>query len=349
MPKLFVPLNHLPNMLLFVRVVLPLVLFAFLPHASMGFQEQPAGEDYASLVSQWKTLDGKIGELEKKVGESEENRKTYTQLVSDANDVIEKLRKLTVQHFREGNADIEKLRTLLGIMINDSVRGRGDQVQKLGDELVSLGMSDKFFTAATKSSRLKIRDKELFEELAIRAREKKVDDLPRVKLTTSEGDVIVELFENEAPNTVANFISLVKKKHYDGLEFFRVIEGFMAQGGCPDNNGMGGPGYTIKCECQSPEARNHFIYSLSMAKAPAPDTGGSQFFITFRRTSGLDKRHTVFGRVVSGFDVVDKFTRNKIPQGGQEIAIPNVTNTKIIKAEVLRDRGQEYKPEIIEK
>ena len=241
------------------------------------------------------------------------------------------------------------LKTLLGILINDASRGRVEQVQKIGDELVALGMSDKFFTAATNSKRLKIQQKELFEELAIRAKEKKADDLPRVKLTTSEGDILIELFENEAPNTVANFISLVNKKFYDGLEFHRVIEGFMAQVGCPQNDGTGGPGYTIKCECQSPEARNHFVYSLSMAKTTTPDTGGSQFFITFSRTSSLDKKHTVFGRVIAGFDAVDKLTRNKISNYPKDIDIPNVTNSKIIKAEVVRDRGKEYKPDIIEK
>ena len=109
------------------------------------------------------------------------------------------------------------------------------------------------------------------------------NDLPRVELKTSKGDVVIELFEDEAPNTVANFIQLVEKKYYDGLKFHRVIDGFMAQGGCPKGTGTAGPGYSIACECQLKGARKHARGSLSMAHA-GRDTGGSQFFITFAAT-----------------------------------------------------------------
>jgi cyclophilin family peptidyl-prolyl cis-trans isomerase len=153
-------------------------------------------------------------------------------------------------------------------------------------------------------------------ELAIRAAEAKANDLPRVTFHTNEGDIVLELFENEAPNTVANFISLVETKKYNGVKFHRVIPGFMAQGGDPNtlddnprNDGLGGPGYTIDCECYTEKARMHFQGSLSMAHA-GKDTGGSQFFLTFVPTTHLnwsegkdESNHTVFGRIIEGVDV----------------------------------------------
>lgn len=170
------------------------------------------------------------------------------------------------------------------------------------------------------------------KESAIREAEAKADDNPRVKLTTTKGDVVIELFENEAPESVANFLSLVKDGFYDGLTFHRVIPAFMAQGGDPDGNGSGGPGYSIKCECYKPDYRHHFRGSLSMAHA-GRNTGGSQFFLTFVPTSFLDGKHTVFGRVVEGMDNASSIKR------GEPVRSPD----KIIKAEVLRDRGHEYK------
>ena len=104
-------------------------------------------------------------------------------------------------------------------------------------------------------------------EMSTRATEEKADDLPRVKIETTKGTIIVELFENQAPNTVANFISLVESHFYDGTPFHRVIPQFMAQGGDPTGTGTSGPGYTIDCECELPNARKHFLGSLSMAHA----------------------------------------------------------------------------------
>jgi cyclophilin family peptidyl-prolyl cis-trans isomerase len=188
-------------------------------------------------------------------------------------------------------------------------------------------------------------DKLWAAESAIRDAEAKADDLPRVKISTTKGDIVIELFENEAPNAVANFISLVEKKFYDGIAFHRVLPGFMAQGGDPltkdndpRNDGTGGPGYTIKCECTSPKARMHFRGSLSMAHAGL-DTGGSQFFLTFVPTTGLDGKHTVFGRVIEGFDVLDKLQRID-PQ----MPNPNIKPDVITSATVIRKRNHEYVP-----
>lgn len=175
-------------------------------------------------------------------------------------------------------------------------------------------------------------------EVAIRQAEAEKDDLPRVKLELKQGDVILELYENEAPETVGNFINLVKDKFYDGLGFHRVLSGFMAQTGCPVGDGSGGPGYNIYCECDQANHRKHFSGTLSMAKQAAKNTGGSQFFITFRRTSHLDGLHTVFGRVVEGADLLEKIQRRN-PNG---ISPPEPD--RIIKATVIRDRGHDYVP-----
>ncbi len=177
-------------------------------------------------------------------------------------------------------------------------------------------------------------------EKAIRAKEAKANDLPIVVFKTSRGDITLELFENEAPNTVANFISLVESKYYDGTKFHRVIPNFMAQGGDakskdddPSDDGTGGPGYRIPCECYEPNARIHFQGSLSMAHA-GKDTGGSQFFLTHLPTAHLnpnaqaERGHTVFGRITKGMNIAAAL------QVGDEI----------LSAKVVRKRDHEYKP-----
>jgi len=125
-------------------------------------------------------------------------------------------------------------------------------------------------------------------------------------IETDKGNIVLELFENDAPNTVANFVKLINKGYYNGLKFHRVIPNFMVQGGCPVGNGTGGPGYTIKCEINP---KKHLAGTLSMAHA-GKDTGGSQFFITHSPQPHLDGVHTVFGQVTEGMDVV-----NAIRQG----------------------------------
>ena len=174
-------------------------------------------------------------------------------------------------------------------------------------------------------------------EMKVRAKEEAAGNLPQVKIETTKGTVVVELFENEAPNTVANFITLVEQGFYDGTPFHRVIGGFMAQGGDPTGTGTGGPGHVIACECYAPNARKHFLGSLSMAHA-GKDTGGSQFFLTFRPTEHLDGRHTVFGRVVEGFDVLPRLVRTEGPFAG---AAPD----QIVKAEMISKADRDYTPQ----
>ncbi|MCC7084248.1 MAG: peptidylprolyl isomerase [Pirellulales bacterium] len=174
-------------------------------------------------------------------------------------------------------------------------------------------------------------------EAEIRAAEAKANDLPRVKLTTTKGEIVVELFENEAPESVANVLALVKQGFYNGSPFHRVLPEFMAQGGAKTDDGAGGPGYTIRCECYQPNYRRHFRGTLSMAHA-GRDTGNSQFFLTFVPTPHLNGHHTAFGRVIEGMEVLGDL-QHRSPMHGQNPPKPD----RIIKAEVLRDRGHEYK------
>lgn len=160
------------------------------------------------------------------------------------------------------------------------------------------------------------------------------------KFTTSEGAFTVRLFEEEVPNTVANFAGLadgsktwldpvtkqeMHRPFYNGLIFHRIISGFVIQGGCPGGNGMGGPGYRFGDEFH-PTLRHDRAGILSMANA-GPNTNGSQFFITLAPTPHLDDRHSVFGAVVEGLDVVDRI--GKVPTGRMDKPVTDVVIERI--------------------
>ena len=136
---------------------------------------------------------------------------------------------------------------------------------------------------------------------------------PIVTITMANGEVMkAELYPEIAPNTVNNFISLVKKGYYDGLIFHRVIAGFMIQGGCPNGNGMGGPGYSIKGEFSQNGFKNTLKHTegvLSMARAMNPNSAGSQFFIMHQNSPHLDGQYAAFGKLVEGLDVVDSIAQ----------------------------------------
>ena len=138
---------------------------------------------------------------------------------------------------------------------------------------------------------------------------------PVVTITMESGDVMkAELYPETAPNTVNNFISLVKKGYYDGLIFHRVISGFMIQGGCPQGTGTGGPGYSIKGEFKQNGVSNQLMHSegvLSMARAMSPDSAGSQFFIMHKAAPHLDGAYAAFGKVTEGMDIVNQIAAVK--------------------------------------
>ncbi len=171
------------------------------------------------------------------------------------------------------------------------------------------------------------------QEQAIRQAEAEADDLPQVELILDHGRIVVELFENEAPNTVANFIALVEAGFYEETKFHRVLANFMAQGGDPNTKpggtgtpGQGGPGYLIPDEHTGDIRRDHFTGSLAMAKELPPNTAGSQFYITHTATPWLNGKHTVFGRVIEGLDVARAIKADDVLRS----------------ATVLRKRDDEY-------
>ena len=124
------------------------------------------------------------------------------------------------------------------------------------------------------------------------------------RITLDDGNTIdIELYPTDAPKTVENFVTLAKKGFYDGLSFHRVVPDFVVQGGCPQGTGTGGPGYTLKAEFNK---QKHVRGTLAMARSQHPDSAGSQFYICYGPTPHLDGNYTVFGRVVSGMEHVDR-------------------------------------------
>jgi len=134
--------------------------------------------------------------------------------------------------------------------------------------------------------------------------------LKKAIIEMDKGTITIELFEKDAPKTVANFEKLITQGFYNGLTFHRVIKGFMAQGGCPNGNGTGGPGYSIPCETKG-NPNGHERGSLSMAHR-GPNTGGSQFFIVYEPQPHLNGIHTVFGKVIEGMEIVDQLSQGEI-------------------------------------
>lgn len=146
-----------------------------------------------------------------------------------------------------------------------------------------------------------------------------------VLFETSMGNFKAELFEDKAPLTSGNFIKLIEKGFYNGVIFHRVIPDFMIQGGDPTGTGMGGPGYTIKDEF-GPGLKHNVSGLLSMANS-GPNTGGSQFFITVAPTPWLDGKHAIFGRIVEGYDVVEKIS--KVQRDSDDKPLTTVTMKKV--------------------
>lgn len=160
----------------------------------------------------------------------------------------------------------------------------------------------------------------------------------RAKFTTNEGVFEAKIFYKEAPLTVSNFVELARKGFYNGLIFHRVIPNFMIQGGDPKGNGTGGPGYTFADEFH-PSLRHSKAGMLSMANS-GPGTNGSQFFVTVNATPHLDNRHSIFGEVVSGYDVVKKIS---------EVKASNDKPLKDVKIEKLEIIGDWFKPSEVKK
>lgn len=172
-------------------------------------------------------------------------------------------------------------------------------------------------------------------------------ELPTATISIKDfGDVEVELYPELAPNTVNNFISLANDGFYDGTTFHRVIKDFMIQGGDPEGNGMGGPGYSIKGEFTSNGLENNLAHTegvLSMARSYLPDSAGSQFFIMTGTSPHLDGEYAAFGKVTNGIDIVHKVENVETDSSDKPL------NTVTIESIKVDTKGVEYpKPEIIE-
>ena len=125
-------------------------------------------------------------------------------------------------------------------------------------------------------------------------------------VTTDRGIFVIEFYPDAAPVAVDNFIKLINERFYDGLTFHRIVEGFVAQGGCPKGDGTGGPGWNIIDEYTNPNQRPHLRGTVAMARTSAPNSSGSQFYICFKPQPSLDGNYTTFGGVIQGMDVVDR-------------------------------------------
>jgi cyclophilin family peptidyl-prolyl cis-trans isomerase len=335
----------------------------------------PQRQAYDTLLAQWKGLLAELEQLQAKFRTASETekvdiRKNFAALVTKGDTMEKELIQAAEKAFIEApNADPKLTEMLLVVASQNVARDNYIEAYRLAKMLIDNKCADKhiydlagvaaFATgdfdssekylkmakeqdAISSTGEARMRSLPKYKKLwavesKLREQEAKADDLPRVLFKTNRGDIELELFENEAPIAVANFISLVDKGFYNGLTFHRVLPGFMAQGGCPEGTGTGGPGYNIPCECQQPNHRKHFIGSISMAHA-GRDTGGSQFFLTFAPVDHLDGRHTVFGRVVKGLEVLPELQRRDPSKPGQPAP------DKIEKATVLRKRNHEYVP-----
>ncbi len=333
-------------------------------------------EDFSQLMDEWKNVLGHLRELQirYKVAKPEDRPKIeedYAKLVTEGEAMAPRVVKANLEAYKaKPNSDREISQFLVSRLDTDFKADRYDEAYEIGSVLAENNFPNPAvyeyagvsafvlndYDAAEKYLKLAQEKKAISDEgyiylselpkyrelwkteQALRTAEAKSDDLPRVQFKTNKGDLVLELFENEAPNSVANFISLVDSGFYNGLTFHRVIRGFMAQGGDPEGNGSGGPDYAIACEVDKANARSHFAGTLSMAHG-GKDTGGSQFFLTFRPTPHLNRKHTVFGRVIEGMNVLPQLKAN---QNGPD---PD----KIIEAKVLRKRQHPYKPDTLTK
>ena len=331
--------------------------------------------DFDKLFAQWKALLEQLRQLREEYRSADSTRKQaiskqYGELVAQGEAMEPQVIESALAAFDEApRANQELTDFLLGLTSMNVSQDNYEEALRLGKKLIEKGVEPKGLHGLAGTAALAVGELDLAEkwlkkadedgtltdegrqrmanieyyreawpkEQEIRKAEAAANDLPRVLLKTNKGDIVVELFENEAPNTVANFISLVESGFYNGLTFHRVLPAFMAQGGCPDGTGGGGPGYHIACECYEPNHRLHFRGTLSMAHA-GRDTGGSQFFLTFLPTRHLDGRHTAFGRVVEGMEVLGEIQRRD-PED------PNSPDPdKIVEAKVLRKRNHPYVP-----
>ena len=360
----------------FSRAAMPLALICALFGLEPEVEAtQPSSPSYEESLKAWKTQIKKLQGIRDRLAVSQGDdqvdlRREYLQAVADGKSALRNFTAAAEVSLREGDQHQEKaasfLKERMGGLLDDDDFERAFRIGKL---LLKRGydsqttmeaagiaavMTNHFHSAreylkqADQKEPLSSIGREMLanipdieaaweQEEKIREAEAKADDLPRVRLQTTQGDVVVELFENESPETVANFIDLVENGFYKELDFHRVIPHRVAQGGCPNGDGTGGPGYSIRCERLDGGYRRHFRGSLSMARTSELNSAGSQFFFCMAPLSDLDGQYTVFGRIIEGMDVLAKLQR----QDGKSEFLPPAD--RILKAEVERKRDHAYR------
>lgn len=182
-------------------------------------------------------------------------------------------------------------------------------------------------------------------ELELQAKDKKADNLPQVRFETSQGDIVVELFVNQAPSTVANFLNLVEEKKYDGMTFNMVVKDMIALSGQLYKDGKYSPTpYTIVDECERDDARTHFFGTLSIARNDQPNSGYMHFYMCYLPMTQMDGRRTVFGRIISGHEAFEKLAITHVSNDDNtQTPLMDVRPDYIIKAEVIRKPENDYK------
>lgn len=345
--------------------------------SSNEIPQRPAAADFKPLLQEWKATLGELRAVQQKyqqaddAGQRKQLQAEFEALLTTARSMIPRLRVAGRGAYDAAPNDDPELTRFLYKLAEDELAGdRYDDAWGLGNLLVTknCGIPAAYNVAGVAAFARNNYDKaEEYLQVAKRRnvlsatgsrllgmvenyrtlwteeenlRDQQAGNLPLVNLSTTEGDIICELFEDEAPQTVGNFIYLIEQGFYDGLPFYQVVSGQRASIGCPEGDGTGGPGYKIYSECYRDNHRNHFRGSLSMDTGGKRDTGGSRFFFTFLPNPELNGRNTVFGRVVEGMDVLERLQRtDSIPRD------PASSRDKIIEATVIKKQeGKKYLP-----
>lgn len=225
----------------------------------------------------------------------------------------------------------KQITTKIEVLFNDvKIEVNGKKVES--DNIVYKGTT---YVPLRSVSELLSKDVEWNGETKLaKINDKSIDkESPVVTMEMNSGEKIkIQLYPNIAPNTVSNFISLINKEYYNGLNFHRVIPGFMIQGGDPLANGTGGPGYSIKGEFMKNGVANNILHTrgvISMARSRHPDSAGSQFFIVVEDSHDLNGDYAGFGKVIEGMDVVDKIVNSKRDESDNPLTPQVIKNIKV--------------------
>lgn len=236
--------------------------------------------------------------------------------------------------------------TLVHLTVSAFAENQLEAAKPALSQLIQKGMASA--QLIEKHQNFESHEQEWQAELDARKRDAEGEPLPRVLIKTTKGNMEVELFENDAPETVANFLSLVETGYYENVTWHRVLQHFMAQTGCQVGDGTGGPGYMIYSEASKPTARKFYRGTLGLALAqenegsdPIPNSGGSQFFITFLPVAELNGSYTAFGRVTQGIEVLANIAKVN-PDEKEDKSKPKLPPDEIIEIEVLNKRDHEY-------